>query len=327
MKKQTFIFFAIVLLFIGMIVSCRKEPVSGVILPGKLDIAVGQTATLTATVVPENAYNKNVSWETSNSDVVTVTNGLVTGIAKGKAIITVITQDGNRKALCAITVWQPIEPEMIFVEGGSFTMGCSDDECQGSDLPAHEVILNSFKIAKYPVTQEDWISVMGNNPCRIDMEKQPVNNVNWYDAQSFIKKLNALTGKNYRLPTEAEWEYAARGGNKSQGYKYSGSNNIDEVAWYDLNSGNRYHPVGEKMPNELGIYEMSGNMWEWCSDWYGPYEDHSQTNPIGPDDGTLKTIRGSCFMLPSYACRVACRGRTTPSFNGPGYISFRLVHP
>jgi len=142
-----------------------------------------------------------------------------------------------------------LEPEMVFV--------------QGNDT------MNSFNIGKYPITQGEWKSVMGKNPSKFaDGDNYPVEQVSWNDAQKFIKKLNARTGKNYRLPTEAEWKYAAGGGNKSRGYEYSGSNNIDDVAWYYDNSGGYSHPVGTKSPNELGIYDMSGNVCEWCQDWY-----------------------------------------------------------
>ena len=175
---------------------------------------------------------------------------------------------------------------MIAVEGGTFQMGATSE--QGSDAesdekPVHSVTLSDYCIGETEVTQELWEAVMGSNPSGFSgYPQRPVEKVSWNDCQEFITKLNQLTGKNFRLPTEAEWEYAARGGNKSQGYKYSGSNTIDNVAWYYSNSASRTHDVKTKSPNELGIYDMSGNVWEWCYDWYGSYSSGSQTNPTGP---------------------------------------------
>ncbi|MBQ3247459.1 MAG: SUMF1/EgtB/PvdO family nonheme iron enzyme, partial [Alistipes sp.] len=172
--------------------------------------------------------------------------------------------------------------EMVFVKGGTFTMGATAE--QGSDAdsdekPAHSVTVSNFYIGKYEVTQAQWEAVMGKNPSRFKGDNLPVERVSWNDIQKFIEKLNAKTGKRYRLPTEAEWEYAARGGNQSKGYKYSGSNDIGSVAWYTDNSSSPTHPVGQKQPNELGLYDMSGNVYEWCSDWHGSYSSGSQTNP------------------------------------------------
>ena len=139
-----------------------------------------------------------------------------------------------------------------------------------------------------------------------------LKNVSWNDIQEFITKLNAQTGKKFRLPTEAEWEYAARGGNQSKGYKYSGSNSISDVAWYDDNSGDKTHPVGQKTPNELGIYDMSGNVWEWCQDWYGDYSSSSQTNPTGPSSGSYRVLRGGSWNNGARNCRVSNRGSYNP---------------
>lgn len=181
--------------------------------------------------------------------------------------------------------------DMIWVEGGSFTMGATKE--QGNDVgsnekPAHQVTLSNYYIGKYEVTQELWLAVMGRNPSRNkgDM-KRPVEMVNWYDCQEFITKLNQLTGKQFRLPTEAEWEFAARGGNFSQGYKYSGSNTFEDVAWNNATP----HSVGSKYPNELGLYDMSGNVREWCQDWFGKYSRGAQTNPTGPSSGTSRVDR------------------------------------
>jgi formylglycine-generating enzyme required for sulfatase activity len=154
----------------------------------------------------------------------------------------------------------------------------------------------------------------------------PITGVSWNDAKAYCEWLSQKTGKTYRLPTEAEWEYAARGGSKSVGYKYSGSNNIDEVAWYDGNSGSKTHPVGQKKANELGIYDMSGNVWEWCGDWYGSYSSSSQTNPIGAASGSNRVFRGGSWYFIAIYCRSANRDDSTPDTRN-GSIGFRLVSP
>ena len=206
---------------------------------------------------------------------------------------------------------------MVEVQGGTFTMGATAE--QGSDAfgdekPAHSVTLSSYYIGKTEVTQELWQAVMGNNPSYKKGAKLPVEQVSWDDCQKFIGKLNQKTGKNFRLPTEAEWEYAARGGNRSRGYKYSGSNNIDDVAWFFDNSGSTTHEVATKRANELGLYDMSGNVWEWCSDWYDSYSSSAQTNPTGPSSGSPRVFRGSCWGSDAGYCRVAYRGDDSPDF-------------
>ena len=180
---------------------------------------------------------------------------------------------------------------MVYVSNGTFTMGGTSE--QGSDAefdekPTHSVTLSSYYICKYEVTQALWRAVMGSNPSNFKGDNLPVENVSWYDCQTFINRLNSYTGCNFRLPTEAEWEFAARGGNYSRHYKYSGSNYISDVGWYDDNSGNRSFPVGTKQANELGLYDMNGNVWEWCSDWYGSYNSYSQTDPTGPNSGSYR---------------------------------------
>ena len=217
--------------------------------------------------------------------------------------------------------------EMVFVKGGTFTMGATAE--QGSyayddEKPAHSVTVSDFYIGKYEVTQAQWEAVMGKNLSRFKGNIRPVENVSWNDIQEFIEKLNAKTGKKYRLPTEAEWEYAARGGNQSKGYKYSGSNNIDEVAWYTNNSGTQTHPVGQKQPNELGLYDMSGNVFEWCSDWYGSYSSGSQTNPTGPANGSRRVVRGGCCCDIARSCRVSNHYKDYPSYRS-SYVGFRLA--
>ena len=204
---------------------------------------------------------------------------------------------------------------MVYVSGGTFTMGATSE--QGSDAyddekPTHSVTLSSFYLCKYEVTQALWRAVMGGNPSYFKGDNLPVETVSWNDCQTFISRLNNLTGKNFRLPTEAEWEYAARGGNRSRGYKHSGSNFLSDVAWYNDNSGNKTHPVGTKSPNELGLYDMSGNVWEWCSDWYGTYSPSSQTNPTGPSSGSCRVCRGGSWCLDARRCRSFLRGGDAP---------------
>ena len=219
---------------------------------------------------------------------------------------------------------------MVYVEGGTFTMGATSE--QGSDVnedekPTHSVTLSSFSIGKYEVTQAEWQAVMGSNPSFFTSDDNlPVEQVCWDDCQTFITKLNALTGKTFRLPTEAEWEYAARGGNKSKGYKYAGSNNIGDVAWYDSNSGSKTHAVGTKQPNELGLYDMSGNVYEWCSDWYGSYSSPSQTNPTGASSGSNRVNRGGSWFSFAWYCRVSFRYCSSPG-NRDDYLGLRLALP
>ena len=218
---------------------------------------------------------------------------------------------------------------MISIDGGTFTMGATSE--QGSDYsvderPTHQVTLSDYYIGETEVTQELWEAVMGNNPFyNTGNSRYPVEKVSWDDCQTFIHELNRLTGKQFRLPTEAEWEFAARGGNRSNGYKYSGSNRIDDVAWYYGNSSETTHSVGTRSPNELGIYDMSGNVWEWCSDWYGDYSSSSQTNPTGPADGSFRVLRGGSWGSSAAAgCRVSFRGINYPDDRNYN-IGFRLV--
>ena len=204
---------------------------------------------------------------------------------------------------------------MVYVSGGTFTMGATSE--QGSDAyndekPTHSVTLSSFYLCKYEVTQALWQAVMGENPSNLKGDNLPVEQVSWDDCQTFITRLNNLTGKNFRLPTEAEWEYAARGGNRSRGYKYSGSNVLSDVAWYDDNSGDKTHPVGSKSPNELGLYDMSGNVREWCSDWYGTYSSTAQTNPTGSSSGSLRVLRGGSWFSVARNCRSSSRHHDVP---------------
>ena len=205
---------------------------------------------------------------------------------------------------------------MVYIDGGTFTMGATieqESDSWSDEKPTHQVTLSSFSIGRYEVTQEEWQVVMGFNPSQFKGEKRPVEQVSWNDCQEFISRLNAMTGKHFRLPTEAEWEFAARGGNISHGKKYAGGNNLKDVAWYDRNSGNQTHPVGQKQPNELGLYDMSGNVWEWCNDLYGNYSSSSQNNPKGPSSGDHHVRRGGGWNNVARNCRVSRRYLSKPS--------------
>ena len=216
---------------------------------------------------------------------------------------------------------------MINVYGGTFTMGATSEmtEPYGNENPTHQVTLSSYYIGETEVTQALWKAVMGYNPSESKGDNLPVERVSWNDCQEFIRKLNAATGRRFRLPTEAEWEFAARGGNQSRRTQYSGSSNIDDVAWYDDNCGNSTHPVKTKRPNELGLYDMSGNVWEWCQDWYGSYTSYSQTNPTGPNSGSYRVQRGGGFNYIAPGCRSSYRGGQAPGFRRYGTIGFRLA--
>ena len=203
-----------------------------------------------------------------------------------------------------------IKYNMVWVEGGTFRMGATseqDGDAYDNEKPVHSVTLSGYYIGKTEVTQALWKAVMGSNPSEFKGDNLPVENVSWYDCQEFIRKLNSLTDQNFRLPTEAEWEFACRGGNNSRGYKYSGSNYIDNVAWYAGNSGHKTHPVATKSPNELGIYDMTGNVWEWCADWYGDYSSGAQTNPKGPYGGSRRVNRGGSWAYNVRGCRSSFR--------------------
>ena len=216
---------------------------------------------------------------------------------------------------------------MVAVEGGTFQMGAPDDDTEAWDneRPQHAVTLSDFYIGETEVTQALWKAVMSSNPSSdFVSDKLPVEKVSWEDCQTFLTKLNEMTGQTFRMPTEAEWEYAARGGKKSQGCQYSGSNDINLVAWYENNSENKTHEVGTKTANELGLYDMTGNVWEWCQDWNGDYSSEAQTNPTGPEMGSYRVYRGGGWADGAWYCRVSYRGNSSPS-NRCVDLGLRLV--
>ena len=223
----------------------------------------------------------------------------------------------------------PDKPEVILVSGGTFNMGSNNGGDDGK--PVHSVTLSSYSIGKYPVTVGQYKKFcsatdrkMPKTPLWGWNDKHPMVMVNYDDAVSYCNWFGETYGGDWRLPTEAEWEYAARGGNKSSSYEYSGSNDIDRVGWYAGNAGGQTQSVGKKTPNELGIYDMSGNVWEWCKDWYGPYTSAAQTNPKGAASGSYRVLRGGGWFFASTRCRVAHR-----DYSGPGYrldcYGFRVV--
>ena len=302
------------------------------------DMPMGQNYTtaddivLTWTVIKNNG-DVNGDGTTNVSDVTALVNQIVGSGAQGAmsdinadgevnvsdvtALVNLIINGGSGGNEVSNQTFKVngVSFDMIVVEGGSFSMGATEE--QGSDAytdesPVHQVKLSSFCIGKTEVTQELWKAVMGSNPSYYSGNNLPVEQVSWDDCQEFITKLNALTGKSFRLPTEAEWEYAARGGNKSQGYKYSGSNTIDDVAWYYSNCG-ATRSVATKAANELGIFDMSGNVVEWCNDWYGAYSSNAQTNPTGADSGTTRVCRGGGGSTNARWNRVSMRLKFGPA--------------
>ena len=257
------------------------------------------------------ACDVNGDGEVNVSDVTALVNLIINGGGE--------SEDSNQ----TFTV-NGVSFDMIAVEGGTFTMGATAEQASDAysdEKPTHQVTLSSYYIGKTEVTQELWQAVMGSNPSGFSGANLPVEKVSWEDCQIFIAILNELTGKYFRLPTEAEWEYAARGGSKSQGYKYSGSNTVDDVAWYPSNSSSKTHPVATKAPNELGIYDMIGNVLEWCSDWYSSsyYSSSSQYNPTGPASGSRRVYRGGSWGSSARLCRVSYR-----DYNGPSYRFYNL---
>ncbi|KWW31033.1 MAG: sulfatase-modifying factor protein [bacterium P3] len=247
------------------------------------------------------------------------------GIDTGLVAFRVEIDDGSIEVCVADTVCF----RMIPVAGGTFRMGCvrpSNRYNYDSELPLHDVTLSDYYIGQYEVTQGLWTAVMGENPSYwTGHDSLPVEQVSWNDVQLFIARLSQITGLHFRLPTEAEWEYAARGGNKSQGFAFPGTDQMPlDYAWFGSNAQGHTHPVGRKLPNELGLYDMAGNVWEWCSDWMGQYKSQPQTDPRGPLHGENRILRGGSINSPSFGCRVSDRSWYLP-VNGYRYYGFRLV--
>ncbi|MCL2241614.1 MAG: formylglycine-generating enzyme family protein [Chitinispirillia bacterium] len=219
--------------------------------------------------------------------------------------------------------------EMVFVNGGTFKMGCPNldgEGCLSDERPRHDVKVGHFLISRYPVTQRQWRTVMGGNPSNFRGDSLPVEQVSWNDIQAFIKRLNVMTGKKYRLPTEAEWEYAARGGAKASGEPFFGHKFVADVAWYEYNSRGRTLPVGGKEPNGLGLYDVLGNVWEWVGDWYDTiyYRESPVNNPRGPRNGLERVYRGCAFNSGEPVCRVSVRNYAKPGYRMVN-LGFRLA--
>jgi formylglycine-generating enzyme required for sulfatase activity len=225
-------------------------------------------------------------------------------------------------------VIREIVSNMVRVESGTFQMGSDDELAAADEVPVHAVTLSSYRINKFTVTQKQWRVLMGtdlgwNSNYGVG-DNLPTTHVTYADCKAFLTELNWLSGLNFRLPTEAEWEYAARGGKKAHGCRYSGKNKAGGVAWFVDNSGNKTHNVKGKTKNELGLYDMSGNVWEWCADWYGNYAPGSYVDPQGPAEGTYRVLRGGCWNSNDWYCRVSNRSFNNPDYAGNGY-GFRLV--
>ena len=239
-------------------------------------------------------------------------------------------KDDNSVSLSKTYTVNGVSFKMVGVEKGSFTMGATGEQPSSSvssdERPTHQVLLSDYAIGETEVTQELWQAVMGSNPSgHTGNLQRPVEGVSWYDCQNFIYKLNQLTGENFRLPTEAEWEYAARGGFNSQRYVYSGGSSVHDVAWYFTNSDYHTHPVKQKQSNELGIYDMSGNVSEWCYDWYGSYSSTAQTDPVGLTQGTNRVLRGGDYNSKDVNCRVSYRSCLWPDASSIGHVGLRLA--
>jgi formylglycine-generating enzyme required for sulfatase activity len=221
-----------------------------------------------------------------------------------------------------------LDQSMILVEGGTFQMGATSDQgtdCSKDELPVHSVQISDFYMLKTEVTQELWLAIMESNPSLNKRSNQfPLENVSRVDVEAFIQRLNFLSCKNYRLPTEAEWEYAARGGKKNRHFLYSGSSDANLVSWNNVNSSGKSHIVGTKQANEIGLYDLSGNLWEYCSDWYAPYSAELKVNPKGPAIGAEYVVRGGSWAGSSWLCRNSLRFHFSTDFKSP-YVGFRLV--
>ena len=314
-------------------------------IPGPLpNLVISQNSvelsarTTTTVEITSGSGNYTVSVDEPTIAAAALSESVVTikGLSEGPAVVTVKDNISLQTADIKVKVNAPDPSEkletftvngvsftMVNVEGGTFMMGknSNDNNAASDESPRHLVSLSNYSIGQTEVTQALWTAVMGSNPSKFtDSDQLPVDCVSWDDCQSFVTKLNELTGQKFRLPTEAEWEFAARGGLLSQGYKYSGSDNIDEVAWYKGNAGDAPHVVATKAPNELGLYDMSGNSRELVSDWYGSYKSDAQANPTGPSSGSNKVERGGSWYHDAKYCRISSRyySKTTDKFSNVG---------
>ena len=266
-------------------------------------------------VTPFNATNADVdcSGEISIADVTTLIDFLLSGNWPSDPE----EPEEPTQPLTETFTVNGVSFTMVAVEGGTFLMGATPEqgeEARDNEKPVHQVTLSDYNIGQTEVTQELWLAVMGINPSyHVGDLQRPVEKVSWVDCQEFITELNRLTGRFFRLPTEAEWEYAARGGNRSEGFKYAGSNDMDIVSWHSANSNNTTHPVGTKAPNELGLYDMTGNVWEWCNDWYSRYTGEDQIDPTGPETGNNRVLRGGCWNGGDNYNRISFRDNFTPT--------------
>lgn len=349
MRKVSFLVIITVIL-----ISCK--PVNNLVhvTKVKLDfeeliLTKGESKMLKAEVLPSNASNNGVIWQSSDEKIAVVnSNGEVKAISAGLSIITVITEDGNKKATCKVLVKSNSEGadcniggvafEFVEIPKGSFMMGAPDTEKKSDhdEKPLHKVNLNGFYMCKYEITQSQWKAVMGanNNPSHFKGDSLPVEKVSWEDVQEFIKKLNQLTGKQYRLPTEAEWEYACRAGTTAP--FFTGENITTDQANYNGNYPYNGNPKGEYRqktvkvdtfaPNAWGLYNMCGNVSEWCNDLYEEYyyKNSPEDNPSGPkeNDDNYRVCRGGAWNLFGKDCRSANRAKAKGDFH---FIGFRLV--
>ena len=293
-----------------------------------LTMDVDEVITLDVELSPDNLDQVPLVWTSTNNAVATVSNGHIKAVAPGVCDIIVSYKD--KKASCQVAVLKRVDVNgvsfyMLPVRGGSFMMGAVLGQL-GSNVnekPQHKVTISDYMIGVTEVTQELWQAVMGNTPGHFKgYPKHPVDNVSWSDCEIFINALNELTGLIFHLPTEAQWEYAARGGNRSEDYIFAGSNTLMPVGWYVSNSANMgeghpdygTHDVATKNPNELNLYDMCGNVNEWCYDWYITYTADPQTNPVGPTNGAHKVFRGGSWNDKAASCRITFRYPQTVSY-------------
>ncbi len=323
------------LLTVIICAGCKHEVEEVIVSPECITMGIGDVYTVTAKVKPASASQK-VTWTSTNETVAIVSaTGSVTAIGIGECDVEAAA--AGYKDVCHVMVVETggsgdttgpvsdgvlkftvngVKFNMIKIKGGSFIMGANKSDYGGIASPMHDVTLSDYILGETEVTQELWKAVTGENPANFVGENMPVEQVSWNDCQVFISKLNQilvkeLRGKTFRLPTEAEWEYAA---GKHHNNKYAGGNDMDKVGWYLDNSCNTTHPVAGKQVNELGLYDMSGNVAEWCNDKYGSYSSGHQTNPTGASGGSYNVIRGGNWGYAAETCRVTYREKNLPEY-------------